>query len=424
MARPISRAGRTAGRGVLRALPVSGDAFLYESADLTVLVDGGRAARRLAAAVLLERPNCRHIDVVICTHADLDHAGGLVALLDHWPGGSIGEFWLPGRWEGLARRGLVDSEALLREFVADVDALPREAVDTLLDDAWPVLDEPSPEEPLPDNDADAWSPADRSPAAPDWLSTLRERLDDSLRRDSERARLFANARRRIRYRMGATGQPWRYPSPGLAVSRRVGERLLALIDAVERVVLVARHALAHDVSIRWFDVRAFERTGRRAGGIPGRLLPMNAVEQAVPQVEPLGVLYRAALSVANRESLVFYVPGDGERLGVLFAADSNLGSGRGQRQALPPYAAMRRSWTVATAPHHGSETNARAYEHARSYNVVAWLRSDNGGSVGPTYRDQPIRLCTRCRPADASPSGVGVVLSAIARPARRRCRCR
>ncbi len=61
-------------------------------------------------------PAVNHHDIVICTHVDLDHADGVKSILLHWrqaKGGlaTIGEFWLPGRWMDVAKKGLNDATA-------------------------------------------------------------------------------------------------------------------------------------------------------------------------------------------------------------------------------------------------------------------------------------------------------------------------
>lgn len=79
----------------LVALPVSGDAFLLRRSGRVILVDGGRSSVLLSGE--LAKYGVDHLDVVICTHADHDHAGGLVDLLDRSKI-KVREFWLPGAW--------------------------------------------------------------------------------------------------------------------------------------------------------------------------------------------------------------------------------------------------------------------------------------------------------------------------------------
>ena len=76
----------------------SGDATIVHSAGHTVLIDGGLAipggadlgrSRVLPALAAL---GVRRLDLVVASHADADHAGGLPAVLSALP---VGEVWLP-----------------------------------------------------------------------------------------------------------------------------------------------------------------------------------------------------------------------------------------------------------------------------------------------------------------------------------------
>ncbi|WP_217619573.1 MBL fold metallo-hydrolase, partial [Achromobacter sp. GbtcB20] len=78
------------------ALPIKGESYLLQYMGKLILVDGGYTGSSLALALKkqLGKPNI-HLDVVVCTHNDKDHAGGLTDLLDR-PGITASEFWLPG----------------------------------------------------------------------------------------------------------------------------------------------------------------------------------------------------------------------------------------------------------------------------------------------------------------------------------------
>jgi competence protein ComEC len=80
-----------------------GDATLIELPEgHAVLVDGGPGGarrfdvgERVLAPLLWNRP-ARGVDVVALTHADLDHAGGLAAVLRYF---RVGEFWQGATWD-------------------------------------------------------------------------------------------------------------------------------------------------------------------------------------------------------------------------------------------------------------------------------------------------------------------------------------
>lgn len=65
-----------------------GDAMLVERGRQRWLVDGGRDGR--AVARWLRRSGIRRLDVAVATHPDLDHAGGLVDVLEAI---EVGELW-------------------------------------------------------------------------------------------------------------------------------------------------------------------------------------------------------------------------------------------------------------------------------------------------------------------------------------------
>ncbi len=70
----------------VRALDIGqGDAYLVEVAGRVALIDGGPDPNRLLAELGASLPAWRrHIDVVVLTHAHVDHGAGLVAVLDRY----------------------------------------------------------------------------------------------------------------------------------------------------------------------------------------------------------------------------------------------------------------------------------------------------------------------------------------------------
>ncbi len=75
-----------------------GDASLVQGRGGAVLVDGGRALPgglgqgRTTVLPALAALGVRRLDLVVATHGDLDHRGGLVAVLEEIP---VDELWLP-----------------------------------------------------------------------------------------------------------------------------------------------------------------------------------------------------------------------------------------------------------------------------------------------------------------------------------------
>lgn len=102
----------------LVALPVKGESYLLKRDGQSILVDGGYNSIGLRAAIREIDSALDRIDVVVCTHADRDHAGGLVDISDHI---SIREFWLPGEWGPVASRLLSNPAVVLREVIAELE---------------------------------------------------------------------------------------------------------------------------------------------------------------------------------------------------------------------------------------------------------------------------------------------------------------
>lgn len=104
------------------ALPVGqGDAFMLERDGKRILVDGGKSSTKLMG--LLAAEAVEHIDIVVCTHNDQDHAEGLAGLLEN-DVFSIGEVWLPGRWSERIVDLFGPSKAFLDELEANIQADP------------------------------------------------------------------------------------------------------------------------------------------------------------------------------------------------------------------------------------------------------------------------------------------------------------
>lgn len=172
--------------------------------------------------------------------------------------------------------------------------------------------------------------------------------------------------------------------------------LWSAIDAVSRIRAIAIEAFHRGIPVRWFEFDL----ANRASGIPA-LEPVNArqIVRARPLVGPL--LRALALTVSNKESLVFWSPPTEHHPGVLFTADSDLVGVK-----LP----SQLHGALVTAPHHGSDANANAYsalkEKAKQdFPSITWVRSDGRYKTRPgsTYLGlSSRRLCTLCRHAPGS----------------------
>lgn len=392
----------------LIALPVAGDAFLLRRAGRVILVDGGKSSGLLIGE--LTKYGVVRLDIVICTHADHDHAGGLVNLLDR-SRIDVGEFWLPGSWAEslpmlLKNPGFVVDdliETLDEELhVARSNGNPEKFAERMhsyvsgqrrkhrKDNRVPGTYDSTRMERMAEGDGNGESsmPLDRQNEAGRWNAEQ----SIGIAAEENAVKAFRNGRGRIRYRVAKT-----------RVSKPVASFWLGLIDTAERIYQIALQALRHGVKVRWFDFGEFAKTGRSAGGDRGFLIPLNAVELANPPPPPVGLSFLVRLTPLNEECLVFlslgykpyWVGPD-----ILFTGDSPLGMGKNYSVSWLRWPAEASRCVVATAPHHGAESNLAAYDHLRNKaDVIFWVRSGgNAGHPGPTYRriDPSLRICTNC----------------------------
>ncbi|AQT96519.1 MBL fold metallo-hydrolase [Pseudomonas azotoformans] len=415
----------------LVALPVSGDSFLLRRDNYNILVDAGYSSRMLIAALSKPRLAISHLHIVVCTHADKDHAGGLTDLLDK-SSISVGEFWLPGAWSESLPELLKNPDLVVNALIAEFDNFSPQDNPTLNQDhrseshARKSIVEESHEaqrksehehEGPEQQDVDEFeshmhaliaserrkferdSRSNDDQLSPEqqvgnaglaWLKKQTESLELNELNDADSAKAFGRGRKLLRQQARKNHMDQNWTAFGLE-----------LIDTAERIRKIAVQAIRHSVKVRWFDFGEFAKTKQASGGEPDLLVPLNAVEVVVPPPPTEMMMYMLRLTPVNEECLVFLSPGPTWRhRGVVFTGDSPLGHGSGYRLSLLDWPTERAQWVVATAPHHGSESNAVAYEHLEAMtNVELWLRS--GGSSkhpGPTFRRLPQvqRGCTHC----------------------------
>ncbi|QZA96052.1 MBL fold metallo-hydrolase [Pseudomonas mandelii] len=397
----------------LIALPVFGDAFLLRRAGRVILVDGGMSSARLIRE--LGEYGIIHLDIVVCTHADYDHAGGLVDLLDSSKI-KVKEFWLPGAWT---------------ETLPDLLAKPAEVVDGLIQelDDMGEADRSSADlggferrvhahvsrerkhyrQRESSDDRASNSEFFELPGNEKWLERCVAEQPLHKNDQSLAFQAFQGGRNQIRIR----------EAKGM-ISRPVATLWFDLINTAQRIRRIACQALDHGVPVRWFDYGEFERAKQASGGDAEILIPLNAVELSEPPKALIGMSYFLRLTPVNEECLVFLSPGHREGKGgemgasILFTGDSPLGDG-------PQYQYSWLKWpegisrkVIATAPHHGSESNYPAYDHLfNKVEVMHWIRS--GGTTkhpGETYRSlNPFtRTCTYCPHASKPRRAVEILI--------------
>ena len=188
----------------LVALPVAGESFLLHRDDMSVLVDGGHSSKLLAKELKAYDPEMKLIDIVVCTHADADHAGGLGNLIDE-SGLKIGEFWLPGQWidsvEELLATPRTVADGLVRELDEIVCGFPdRQHQEDDLDSVAAILDKEviAERRRRRSDHVNSERPKDR-PGSKEF-DRLREEYSDIPKVDKAAKSAFESARQRVKYR--------------------------------------------------------------------------------------------------------------------------------------------------------------------------------------------------------------------------------
>ena len=422
----------------LFALPIKGESFLMRRMGKSVLVDGGYSGNKLAGAIALQDPELQHIDIVVCTHADQDHAGGLANFLDQWTQlgiadgrtRTVGQFWLPGCWAEVLPPLMRNPRKFVDELIVKLDQPLEELMGSDTDDPDefeqiveqssigerdlksrqdPVIERR--DETRAELEAESFDPGEPDLGTteltedPDWFADLRNDSDKQNKPPEEAARAFQSGERRIGYRR-------RRKSIGIALATY----WLGLIKTARNVRAIAQSAISHNVRVRWFDFEEFSNTRIAKGGVPNFLVPLNAVEQSRPAKVDVNLTHLAFLTVVNRECLVFFAPPFINRMGVIFCGDSPLGDGPQYRSSFlkgpnPQFP------IIATAPHHGAESNQVAYAHLSNWaNVLLWIRT-GGSAKHPGKRFKAInssaRICTHCPNLGLKLTPAGVTASGV-----------
>jgi hypothetical protein len=349
------------------ALPVrQGDAFYLERNDWSVLVDGGKNQATLPS--LFKRyTNKSGVDVLACTHNDADHANGILGFLESDL--SCKELWLPRQWLDGLHKVLAPVENVLGDLIQDIATIDDLKESTESDQSPLEAYAKSISEKLKNHSEshtvqlseDGWSQA--------WQTNL-ERFD-------ERGLDFLSS--------------LAYPDYLCFYRLTHHALLLSAVSAAQRIRRIAQVAYHRSIKVCWF---AFDPKNPSGGN--QNLSPVNSREVvgSISTKPVKSTLAFLALSVVNKESLVFWSPGNNHSGGALFTADSDLANAK-----LPCL-----SDAIVTCPHHGSEDNAKAYQaialSACAPAGLKWIRSDGrfqkrpGASYLGTSGQ---RFCTICR---------------------------
>lgn len=352
-----------------------GDAFFIERTDKLALVDGGRSRAGFAAQFQMST-GMRHVDIMVCTHNDADHALGLLGFLES--GLIAKEVWLPASWTDRLDDLLNRPSEFLSELLRNVEEAETQEMQ------------------LP-NLGDSYS-ANVHARERDRNAKLNEVDFENL------SATFEKASESIGLWELLSDLPLPFLSLHTELYRLWGPRwrnygkfklFMEALSAATRIRQISSAAFHSGALIRWFDYIGKGQQSIR-GGIRDFLTPVNSEEIARIQRPKRSALKYLALTTANNESLVFMCPRGNGIPPILFTADSDLSFNQ-------PI-----SWSheiLITAPHHGSESNAYAYKRfgkdtKNAIEDVIWIRSDGRfkSRPGNSFLQSPgRRYCTLCR---------------------------
>lgn len=374
----------------------NGDSFYLEREGRSVLVDGGENQRDLCR-LFKGFTGARHVDYLVCTHADADHINGLIGYLKD-KSLRCSELWLPSyigyRIEDILERpeeSLAEITKELRKRLSDF-LKEKDALDILEFNAAVMF------KLLRSGDSEKATRTIRTEEAlGDQGNSMQEDLINPLSKSNyvhlNQSRIQSSVRKLLEEIFSSYF--WEQYHDWLAI-RSIAMSYVNLFKKMRGLIVAA---LKRKVRIRFFEFSKHFS----CGGEPGFLEPVNSFEVVnLSALKRLGaglsLLQILALSIQNEQSLVFISPQNECLPAALFCADSDLKF----------YQPIR--WSkgmVSTAPHHGSVSNDHAYwrfvvegggltiiwlrTHHGSVNQLAdFLISANGQHVESTY-------CTGCQ---------------------------
>jgi hypothetical protein len=368
----------------LIAIPVTqGDAFFVEANGRSILVDGGRATGPFPQLFKLHT-GLAGVDILVCTHNDADHALGVLGFLK--AGLGCGELWLPTTW--------LETLANIPPDPCDWAKAVRELVEHALEK---YRDN---EDPIGAFGSEISHTTDYTPSPKESPGPTGATIDSILAEKLSSIDGYASLLdewphpNQIRYR------PYYLPytsGPGILNTPEI-KAYLAAWQATERIVRIALEALNRGIRIRCY--RHVRSTGFAKVPHAFPLVPLNCVPTATlqPLKAPMTAEMILSLTVANRESLSFWLKPAGAHPGVLFTADTDL-----DPVALP----IPMAGAIVTAPHHGSVDNKNVYTAIQD--EVVWVRSDGFSRTRPCpeyLTAKGTRFCTLCRGSGQSKQAI------------------
>ncbi|MFP5228494.1 MAG: MBL fold metallo-hydrolase [Acidobacteriota bacterium] len=352
-----------------------GDAFVVKRHDdFVALIDGGKSVAGFSTE-FQRATNLDSVDVVVCTHNDADHANGIIGFLQS--GLHCKEVWLPASWADRLN-DLFDPARFTHELVDNLNGLRDAEIADI-------------------RDTDTFFKRLANGREANGIRDTEESVDAEELAERTREEDGGDYIELSRYPLLYWHPDWWFRR--MRALRNDDPRFRLLIEAIaagERIKQIAQLAFHRGCRIRWFEYS----DPNPSGGIPGKLVPVNAREVHEVKVSKSSALMYLALTITNKQSLVLCSPQDGGAPAVLFTADSDLAF---------PNTVPWSDGMIITAPHHGSEANAAAYQRFQREMLnpvsTAWVRSDGRFKSRPGRWFLDLRgtnvpvFCTFCRGA-------------------------
>ena len=361
------------------ALPVGcGDSFICEDEKEIILMDGGLGIKR-EGQVLKKFVREAVIDVAICSHNDADHARGLLALFDPSNKLQLKKLILPLEYAKFQRNDNSSDDILFRELLVffTIDFSNKITHSDFLELKQAAINQKAKLQ----KDFDY------------YVHGLNERETDFwdlLRKNIQNKNRFSNfgeakrTRKDILFSRHSLGYMLCLYSilqekKGAKLEKlqrlrlQIVSRAFFLKKNIQRLLTQALKA-SSEINIEFYEFLEKGNPNAWKNLSSSLLIPMNCKPSTtISTSSKLSYVANLVLSEDNRRSLIFYKSIDCGKTGVLFCADSDL-------RSLPDFNALNfpiPESIVATAPHHGSDHNSRAYSVVDGiFGNVFWVRSD------------------------------------------------
>lgn len=374
----------------------NGDSFFLERDGKTILVDGG-SGRKNFTKKFNDTVGTFNPDVIVCTHSDSDHISGLIGFLES--GRISKELWLPGTWTYRIGDVIAEPQLFAEELSHDITAFDTQ----ILESQRAFLER------IGDEFSHILRGKDKVNSMESHFFERRTKGKPSnLSKSSNSLYEVSGAPDKPLYNINADMITSKYEnslkhlkdtSNKIIKTKKVKNDKLYrnAINTVIKIVELIGLGYKSKARIRWFEYS----NNQCQVGLDGEdfLYPLNSSEMKNLKQKNIRALYFAALTKANVESLVFYSPCSTSDAGVLFSGDSDYSFHLDINEISDD--------SLITSPHHGSESNARAYLvlSGKSTPKTILVRSDStqskNGRPGHSYISfTKNRYCTKCRESE------------------------